>query len=430
MNHIIYLKKLARTFIPLSIKRRINYYRIYFSSINLYSIKKSHRQRIKYIQIQNKVKVLFLAGELAMWRYQTLYDILSKDPRFELMIAISIPAIREKTKTALELEKYFKSLNMPYINSIEIDTQFFLSQWNPDIIFYCQPYESSLLNAFDCNNNLHRLLAYVPYGLSTVNWDFTYNGLLHNCAWRIYQASSLHFKTAKSLCANYGKNIVVVGEPHADIFLSPTSRNPWKQINDNKIRKKIIWAPHASVNKNSLSSRGAFLWLYKAMLEIAHNFSDKIQIAFKPHPYLYTNLSDIWGEKRVNEYYNYWKNGFNTQLETEDFIDLFKNSDALIHDCGSFTGEYLFTGNPVMFTTKTFDIIRTNADDFGLECLKGHYIGNTVDDVMGFIYNIIQNGPDPLKIKRNQIKKQYLTPPNGLSVAQNIYNDLVNSLFK
>lgn len=423
------LKKLLKAILPQFLFNGLVYLRAQFPPLDLMRIKQSHKTRIKQIRKNNKAKVIFMAGNMAMWRYQKIYEILSSDQRFEIIIIICPPAIRKDNRTIPELERYFSQLKMPFISACTMDTSKYIDEWNPDIIFYCQPYDSALGNAFDCEHNFKRLLCYVPYALLTVNKGFAYSCRLHNCAWRYYQATELHLKTSRRLSANYGENVRVVGEPHADDFAKPAKTNPWKQCGDEKNRKRIIWAPHASIQEVSSLNRHGFIWLHNAMLYFAEKYKDCIQIAFKPHPYLKDSLRDIWGVVKTNEYYEKWEHGENTQLNTGEFIDLFKSSDAMIHDSGSFTGEYLFTQKPVMFTTQNKTELYNTADYFGVECLNCHYFGSNIEEVEQFIVNIINEDNDYLYEKRVKFKREYLTPPNNQSVAKNIYDDIVESLF-
>lgn len=100
----------------------------------------------------------------------------------------------------------------------------------------------------------------------------------------------------------------------------------------------------------------------------------------------------------------------------------------MIHDCGSFTGQYMYVKKPAMFMTKDIDYIRKDADDFGTECIKRHYIGSSPEDAEHFIKDVILGNRDDLKDSRDAFFDRYLKPKDGRTVAENIYNDLKNSL--
>lgn len=425
------VKEILRAVTPYSIRKK----RYYYNILNGKEREKLCEERIREIENKNHVNVLFLASLLPMWRYQELVDILSKDSRFNVSILIC-PFRRyledEAKNTVKELKTYFASRGLDVPSTT--DPGFNLDEWfgkvNPDIIFYCQHYENFYDNIVDYEHNGTKLWGYIPYGLLTMRENLVYNTEFHNLAWRVYEPTALHLTTARKIMANDARNVRIVGEPHADRYLGERGDDPWRKMNDDKVRKRVIWAPHFSIQEHDILHRASFLWLSDNMVEIARKYADSVQFAFKPHPHLYDVLCkhSAWGKKKTDAYYRLWAEMPNTQLESGEFIELFMHSDGMIHDCGSFTGEYMFTRKPVMFMSKDINRIRKDADDFGSRCLDLHNIGESANDAERFIEDIILSGNDNMKEKREQFYAEYLLPPNGNTVAENIYNDLVNSL--
>ena len=204
---------------------------------------------------------------------------------------------------------------------------------------------------------------------------------------------------------------------------------PWKK--QEKEKKRIIWAPHFSIGTDGYLHRASFLWLNEVMWQIAQEFKDEVQFVFKPHPRLLSELyrHPEWGKKRADDYYEMWKSGENTQLETGEYIDLFCSSDAMIHDCGSFSAEYHYTGKPVLFVSDDFDAIYQGLDDFGTMCLDLHYHALNVQDIRAFIQDVILQGDDSLREKRELFRKRYLLPEDRPQFAESIYRSIVNSIF-
>jgi CDP-glycerol glycerophosphotransferase (TagB/SpsB family) len=118
----------------------------------------------------------------------------------------------------------------------------------------------------------------------------------------------------------------------------------------------------------------------------------------------------------------------NTQLEEGEYIDLFMTSDAMIHDSGSFAVEYLYCQRPVMFVSKDMQPILDTQSEFGVEVYKQAYIGSTEQDIRRFVDDVVLGGNDPMLQQRRQFFNDYLLPPGGKSVAQNIVDDIVRSL--
>ena len=114
-------------------------------------------------------------------------------------------------------------------------------------------------------------------------------------------------------------------------------KNVWKR--QEKIKKKVIWAPHHSIISNPDLEYSLFLEVCDIMPVLAKRYENKIQFCFKPHPFLIRKLYQLWGKYKTDAYYQLWDSMPNTQYENGEYIDLFMTSDAMIHDCDSFRFE-------------------------------------------------------------------------------------------
>ena len=117
----------------------------------------------------------------------------------------------------------------------------------------------------------------------------------------------------------------------------------------------------------------------------------------------------------------------NTQLQTGEFVDLFMTSDAMIHDSGSFSVEYHYSGKPVMYVADNIEEQISNKNELGEKAMRLHYIGKTKQDIIDFIENVVLKGEDPMKQEREQFKQDYLLPPNDKTVAQNMADVLIKA---
>lgn len=402
-------------------------YQRYNFRVSFYN--RAYRIRIQQIREKEHANVVFIAANLSMWRYQGLYCYLSKDSRFTVTVVIApfqnFVEIEQK-RHETELISYFQKHEVSYVTLEELPKDSYIKSLNPDIIFYPQPYCNYGTN-IDYQYFRDVLLAYYPYGLQSLYLNWGYNLEFHNIVWRLYYPTNLHLNNAKKLSANNGKNVRVVGEPNYDRYLSSTL-NPWKC---EESKKKIIWAPHYQIEPNEMFYRPSFMWTYQLMVDIARLYKDRLHIAFKPHPKLFSTLCHHpeWGEERTKEYYKLWETMSNTQLETGDFIDLFVNSDALIHDCGSFTSEYQYTKKPCMFLTREDETLFDTLCPFGRKCMDNHYIGHSKEEIVDFIEKVVFQGVDKKATQRECFYNDYLLPPNNLTTAENTYNDLVASIF-
>ena len=393
---------------------------------------RQHKRYVKAISGRTPVNVVFMAMNVAYWRYQHVYELMAADDRFNVTIVLAPCIVLKYERDLAMLRDYFDKKGISYIDyrpeEGPIDIK---KRLNPDIIFYPQPYEYLLIPEYDCRHFYDRLVCYMPYGFWTSD-KFTYNLHFCNRAWRLYYSHEVHRQQAITYASNQGSNVRVVGYSNADDYLQKEHSDVWKPMDDGRQRKRVIWAPHFTLQhvEGSVPQRSNFLWMAQLMVDIARTYSDRLQIAFKPHPALLTQLyaHPDWGKERTDQYYELWQQMPNTQLETGQYADLFMTSDAMVHDSGSFAVEYHYSRRPVMFVSQDMDETLSTQSDFGKLAYSMHYIGANEQDIRHFIDDVVLAGNDPMRPQREEFFQDYLLPPGGKSVAQNVVDDVVQSL--
>lgn len=420
-----------------TISRRIISLLKYYFILRVPIQKQRANRIIRRIKKKREAKVAFIVSSLGMWRCQGLLERLNRDDRFDINILISpFQSYAEESRIA-EIQKlskhFYDNKDKCIIVTDELNFIKWKKEFKPDILIYQQPYDGLYRNQIDWEHNRDCLIAYVPYFLAlTAQW-WSNNLPFHNLIWKHYLPSDFHRDCARKIAINGGENIVVVGDPRADDFINNNiTENPWKSINDGHKRKKIIWAPHFQLATEGVTfSRPDFLWVSLCMVELAKNLKEKIQIAFKPHPKLKSKLYEHpdWGKEKTDNFYEFWASQPNTQIEEGEYINLFKTSDAIIHNCGSFTAEYLYTYKPAAYTIKDEDSLRHGMHTFGQRCVDGYYIIQNKTDLEKFINECVITEKDPLKEVRITIFNEILKTPGNNTFADNVYQDFVKSLF-
>lgn len=400
------------------------------------TIGRVHARRVAQVSARGKARVVMIAMSVPMWRYEHLYRLLAADSRFDVDVVLS-PCINiepEQQRDDIEhLRRHFTSRNIPF-RDFDLDTfsGFDFAATDPDIIFYPQPYEHLLCPEHDCLAHYDRLLCYYPYNYMTGRGKFFYDFHFHNLAWRLYYSNHTILDEARRTAWNHGRNVRVVGYPTADDFAKTEFPPVWKTIDDGRRRLRLIWAPHFSLtDRFGIPGHGAFLWMAHFMLDIAQRYKEFLQIAFKPHPRLLSELyaHPEWGRQRTDDYYNQWAEMENTQLETGNHVDLFMTSDAMVHDSGSFVIEYFYTHKPVMYVSRDLERFLTGQTHFSREAFKRLYIGTCEREILDFIDNTVLGGDDPRRSERDDFYNTYLRPPvEGKTVAQLTLDDLTQSL--
>lgn len=394
-------------------------------------------QRVSVLKQKDEITIAFIVMNISMWKYQPLYDLLKDNPRFKLFIVLS-PSVKysheEKCKDVQLMRSYFSKQNMPFLdwdiehNGEPVDIKNVI---HPDILFYTQPGIHAFTKLHSFRHLKNCLLCYTFYGYITASSKHFYDREFLNIAWKLYYPMEGQKKLARKYAVNKGRNVIVTGYSEYDRFTTGPFQNVWKTTSDNV--KKIIWAPHFTIAQSLIKGfapRSNFLWMADFMLEMAEKYKDSVQIAFKPHPRLLSELYQHkdWGKEKADAYYEKWNELANGQLETGDFVNLFYYSDAMIHDSDSFVIDYLYFDKPEMFVTKDINVQKKEADELSNIVYDNIYIGANKEDIIHFIEEVVLSGKDCNSAYRKDIINNYLLPPNGRFASENMYNDLCDSL--
>lgn len=384
-------------------------------------------QKVKLLRKKDIIKVLFVVSEASKWKTEYLYLAMQNHKRFAPIIGITLKTDNkpsESAKSLLHLISYLDSKKYDYVELIRED--YIKTYIKPDIIIYSEPYSSTILRGFNYLHNLSSLFISITYGFHSVLLPFNHFGGIKDFAWFDCYENSSTAEDAKKYIKRKRKNIVVTGLPMSEIFLKykPAS-TPWKNYDH---RKRIIWAPHHSIGFDyETITYGNFLKIAESMRELAEKFKDKVYWAFKPHPLLKYKLELIWGSDKTNEYYSYWQNSDHSQLEEGEYVDLFMQSDAMIHDCDTFTIEYLYANKPVMYLYSS-QHHNDCLNSFAIESLKMHYSGYDIADIYAFVDNIVNN-IDILEDNRTEFYNTKLNVLNGKEASNNIISVILGENF-
>ena len=385
---------------------------------------------LKELHGKQSIKCVFFALFESVWKYDGVYRLMEQNDRFDPIIVVCPIVNYGKENMVDNMHRCFSSLKKKGFNvicSYDEKTGHYLDvrqELKPDIIFYTSPYKGLIDDRYYIDQFEDVLTVYVPYFFSSnKDYQLSFNKPLHNLVWRRYVESDTHRRIAEKYSYNK-KNIVVSGFPGIDTFLDLNYRptDVWKDKSAHK--KRIIWAPHHTIEPVGIIYYSCFLKYHEYMLSLAQKYSESIEMVFKPHPLLRNKLNALWGEDRTNDYYARWEQGDNTGYNGGDYLDLFLTSDAMIHDSASFTVEYLYVNKPVLRTLNGEDLAE-QFNQFGLACLNNHYLAYNGTEIEAFILNVI-GGHDPLKESRTSFLRETLVPHG--SPSECIVNDILDSI--
>ena len=402
----------------------------YFNNFRKSQLAAAHRLKGK-----ETIDVAFFITIPGMWKTDELFRQMRDKPRYHPFIVIYPYSVykefdkEENLRVLKRTEEFFEKKGYEYVVPFDKNNNKWLDIKKirkPDIVFFSSPYKDTFPNYYIYHYR-DTLTCYVPYGFSSLKLNQTnYNMVFHNLVGLFMLETDVHRSLAIRYSRNHGANAITAGYPATEVFLR-TDYQPkdiWKP--QEKAKKKVIYAPHHSVDRADFPS--VFLDTCDAMLALAEKFADRIQFVFKPHQLLKFKLQQIWGVEKTEEYYRRWDSMPNTQLVSDGYVDLFLTSDAMIHDCGSFTTEYLFTRKPVMYLCRKDADMEDKFNEFGMQSFRCHYHGQTADDVERFLHDVVLDGNDPMKGQREEFFDTHLKPKDGMLPSQKIIDVLERTI--
>ena len=378
------------------IRKLLNLVRLILVNLNFYKrfIHYLSQWKVARSKIDDVKNITFICYLDSVWKCELIYFKL-KSLNYNVSITV-LPVIEDGVideKSFRQTKKYFQDFGYNLnpiiwkngrpnlIKTLEnCDKVVFSDCWNlsSDISFYWVL--------------LTKLYYYVPYSHQVSkynNYSAQYNQIFHNLAEKIFAPQVDELAIFDKYSYSGATNVISTGYPGGlSLKVSKTKTGHSKTWRREGV-KKIIWAPHHSINWTSRKYSN-FLEMHKVMQEVVSEFSEYVDFAFKPHPMLKSELlkRPDWDEKRVRDYFSWWENQHNTVLAEGNYVDLFESSNALIHDCGSFIAEYMYTKKPHAFVA--YDIkIRDYFNPFGQRCFDlCQHIGNELD-IRNFVNKVV-----------------------------------------
>ena len=389
-----------------------------------------HSRLMRKYDSNSPIKVAFVVFQESVWKTDPLFRAMLENPNFHPVIIVVEPVsvvsnffatVRHFELKGYETECVAKDEGIHRVYEV-------FKSIAPDVVFLSNHYQISIpgLYKFILRNFL---TCYVPYSVNVSHYKKDtdqYNTHLHNLLWKNYAPHAIALETFRRVQSIRGANVVVTGYPALEPLAKRDELNDiWKTCG----RKRIIWAPHHTINMPELPY-ATFLQYAEVFRSLAIRYSDKISWAFKPHPMLRGKLESHpdWGKARTDKYYRFWDEQEYTQLELGASDDLFKSSDAMIHDSGSFIAEYLYVDKPVMFLWNS-PTISEFFNEYGKQALIANERGDDIDDIEKFLEDLLENR-DPGRQNRANFLRLFPIDKSGSSPSENIMNDLKSHLKK
>ncbi|MBO7617629.1 MAG: CDP-glycerol glycerophosphotransferase family protein [Bacteroidales bacterium] len=376
--------------------------------------------RVWQIRKKERIRFGFLLQELTQWKTESLYKMMLEHPRFEPILCISpslgYPGAEKKLMDYCREKGY----EFVWLDPGKTITE----QLKLDFVTPEKPYPSEIHRLHQVDKNRSIPYVVIPYYLSTIIEEWVVNKRVNLMCWKQFVDNESCRLALSKIHRLKGKTFTVTGLPVMDELLTPKEMltDIWPERNG---KKRIIYAPHHTIADLHLKgiSYATFLDYCDFMLEIRDKYKDEVYFVFKPHPSLRNKLNMYWGQEKTEAYYSLWNKPGVSHIEEGKYLSLFKHSDALIHDCASFTVEYFYADRPVMYLVRD-DSHSDNMIPYAKEAFNLHEKGFSEKDIELFIQDVIE-GKDPHSKERKAFFEKNLLPPHGKSACENIINAIL-----
>ncbi|MHA3893210.1 hypothetical protein [Acinetobacter sp. GXMZU3951] len=387
--------------------RKISFISQLEKKLIFYRMRRVHQQLLQQIKGKEKIKVVFLTIHKSIWKVDPVFQKMLIDPFFEPVILVCPYILHGEERMWQDMKEcyeYFKEKGYPLLSSYDKEEECWIkiSELNPDIVFFTNPHNLTRKEYYE-DVYLNYLSCYVPY-YSDVASDYdlnsSYNQLFHNVVWKHFIGDEYAKKRALNVLSNKGANLFVTGSPVLEELAVGGRIEPnriWRQ--QLLPKKRVIYAPHQSIFKDENINLSTFLEVGELIKNFAEKYQSQIQWSFKPHTLLKTKLykHPDWGKEKTDKYYDFWKFSEFTQLDEGGYVDLFNTSDAIIHDCGSFILDYLFTGKPCAYLELNPTVQLKAINDYGIELLNCYVRLHDENEIEHFLCNLISENLYPNK---------------------------------
>lgn len=369
----------------------------------------SYAKRLKTLQgLGRPLRVGFFVIFSSVFPAEPLFKKMQEDPCFEPFIAIIPDVSRGVANMRQQMRKSYQDLSAKYegiVITYDERTNSYIDVSNHMDIF-------CTANPYDRMTHSNYTMAYLKDKCLSIFFNYTFSTLVYcreviqtefmSQVWKVFLETKECLDELKNVQIIHGKNGVVSGYIKMD-SLQEAPVVP-------RERKRIYICPHHTVMGWSKLNISHFLEYHEFFLELAEIFP-KIDFVFRPHPLLFVHLRkfSIWNEEEISLYLDrivHLPNMFFD--ESSSYLEAFANSDGMIHDCGSFIAEYLYTGNPVCYMLKDKAQLNEIFLPIGKMCIDNHYHAYSKEDILHFIREVIINGNDPIREQRERFVNEKL----------------------
>lgn len=346
-----------------------------------------------------RLRVAFLVCDASMFSAEPVFQAMLDDARFEPFIAVVPRVTRGEVFLRETLAKTLDTLTPRYPGKVESfydpETRSALSLvGRADIVFTSIIYADQTLEMYNVEDvSAFALVAGMLYGyggMTNSSLARVHGSPMVSAFWRFFvpnEAVAASFRACNPYLLG---TMVVSGYPKMDRLASVVPRQ--------QRSKTVLVCPHHTLARGPgvVLALSNFLRFADFFLRLPTLFPD-VMFVFRPHPLLFPRLAmrEWWGAERTARYRAALEVLPNVVFQQGgDYFDTFANSDALIHDCGSFLAEYFYTGRRQCYMVENEAALRAQYNVFGNRVLDYVSFASCEDEIVAFVRDVVaSDGP-------------------------------------
>jgi glycosyltransferase involved in cell wall biosynthesis len=371
-----------------------------------------------------------VVNEAAKWNASSLVRAIEAEPRIDARVLLTWYPVKgqlpeERLERYEEQRASLERYGLPVVELYDRKTGLGkpIEDEDDDVLLLQQPWG---MKDFPRRLTGRALPAYLHYGFMIMaNHGMHYNiGSFHPYLWRYFAQTEAHRQLHVQHDPAAADQIVVTGYPKLDVYLDdPPAVLPsaWQDRSaPGEPDMRVIFAPHHALGKDNLGM-STFGWSHEVMLRIARDHP-RIQWLYKPHPNLRYSVvrNKVMTREEYRAYEDSWAQLPNASVYDDGhYFDLFRTSDALITDCGSFLAEYLPAGGPILWLVSDRSV---GLNPVGEALAEGYYQATNPDELLAHFQQVIVEGDDPLEPIRRGLTERLF--PSGGRAAERLVGHL------
>lgn len=360
------------------------------------------------------VKVGFLVHNIATVDcFIPIIRNLEADERFEIFVAsINKKFPGDKNYAGEEIvHRELDRLGIGHIRLNMLDSMEgnrILRRARLDVIFRQSPWEVDIEEGYRIPNLDFALQCYTPYYGVHFNHADDEHLRYHRRCWKIFVDNDTAEKYYRKGVFTSEK-VAATGLTKYE-YLHDELRRPVRK----RFAKCVIWAPHHAVSEGWLNF-ATFHHIYRYMLDYVTQHPG-FHFIFRPHSAFYNNYIETGtlSKEEMDAFYAVWNALPNTSISVdEDYIELFRQSDAMVTDGVSFLTAYQMTEKPLIWTRSPGHTPLNALGEEMVECLYPVNV-DEMEKVGSLLTALLMNlETDVRKEKRQGFARRYLYQPDA-----------------